>query len=68
MRSDPFRLAAMADPVFNRHFRRRWAERPMTAAELEFAADLEAAHGNARRAELLSWQAHAVRLQNEVRP
>ena len=55
------RLAEMADPDLNPHFRRRWSQLPMTPRELEHAADLEQAHGNARRAELLSWQAHAIR-------
>ena len=55
------RLAEMADPDLNPHFRRRWSQLPMTPRELEHAADLEQAHGNERRAELLSWQAHAIR-------
>ena len=50
-----------SDPSSNRQFRRRWTEPRMTSRELQHLADLEAAHGNARRAELLSWQAHLVR-------
>ena len=56
------RLADMADPDLNPHFRRRWSQAPMTPRELEHAADLEQAHGNARRAELLSWRAHQIRI------
>ena len=55
------RLADMADPDFNPHFRRRWSQPPMTPRELEHAADLEQAHGNAMRASLLSWRAHELR-------
>ena len=59
-------LADMADPDLNPHFRRRWSQLPMTPRELEHAADLEQAHGNPRRAELLSWQAHAIRSSAEA--
>ena len=55
------RLAEMADPDLNPHFRRRWSQLPMTPRELEHAADLEQAHGNAARAALLSWRAHELR-------
>ena len=54
-------LADMADPDLNPHFRRRWSQPAMTPRQLEHAADLEQAHGNARRAELLSWHAHEIR-------
>lgn len=37
--------------------------RTLTPRELELAADLEMARGNRRRAELLSWQAHAARAE-----
>lgn len=62
MRVDPYRLAEMADPVFNRHFSRRWDERrPMSSRDLEHLADLEMALGNPRRADALSWQAAMLR-------
>ena len=60
------RLADMADPDLNPHFRRRWSQPPMTARELEHAADLQQAVGNARRAELLSWAAHQMRSGSEL--
>lgn len=50
-----------SDPIQNRQFRRRWTEKPTTSREMQHLADLEAAHGNARRAELLSWRAHMLR-------
>ncbi len=57
-----------SDPKRNRHFSRRWTQQPMTAAQLEHAADLELAQGNSRRADLLSWAAHAARTRQEARP
>ena len=60
------RLAEMADPELNPHFRRRWSQSPMTPRELEHAADVEQAHGNAARASLLSWRAHELRSGAEV--
>ena len=60
------RLAEMADPELNPNFRRRWSQLPMTPRELEHAADLETAHGNAARASLLSWRAHELRCGAEA--
>ena len=61
MRTFTSQLADMAEPDPNPHFRHCRSQRPMTPRQLEHAADLEQAHGNAQRAELLSWQAHAIR-------
>ena len=36
-------------------------DRPLTARELQLASDVDLARGNARRGEMLSWQAHQVR-------
>ncbi len=57
----------MSDPERNALFRRRWTEPPMTAREMEHAADLELAHGNARRADMLSWRAHCLRIEGVAR-
>ena len=38
-------------------------DRPLTARELQLAADMQMAVGNTRRGELLSWQAHQVRVE-----
>ena len=57
---------AVANPDLNPHFRRRWQQLPMTPRELEHAADLEMAHGNAARASLLSWRAHELRSGAEL--
>ena len=54
--------AAQSDPARNPFFSRRWSQLPLTPRQLEHAADLEQAHGNARRAELLSWRAHQIRV------
>jgi hypothetical protein len=59
-------FADQSDPDLNRWFRRRWAAVPPTPRELQHAADLELAHGNARRADLLSWAAHQRRSGAEV--
>ena len=40
MRIDPWKFADQSDPLRNRHFNRRWSERPLTSRELEHAADL----------------------------
>ena len=66
MHSDPHRLAEMADPVLNRHFSRRWSERPLTARDLEHLANIEMAQGNLRRADALSWQAHLARVDQQA--
>ena len=58
--------ASQSDPEENRHFRRRWSQIAMTPRQLEHAADLEQAHGDARRAELLSWHAHEIRCSAEA--
>ena len=63
-----YNFCEQSDPDLNRHFRRRWSQQPMTARELEHAADLELAQGNGRRADMLSWQAHVLRTAAEVRP
>ena len=60
------RTAEMADPELNPHFRRRWSQPLMTSRELEHAADLEQAYGNAARASLLSWRAHELRNDAEA--
>lgn len=62
MHSQTAYFAAQSDPDLRSGFRRRWADQPMTARELEHAADLEMALGNAQRADLLPWQAHLVRM------
>ena len=53
--------AAQSDPERNPSFRRRWSQPPITPRQLELVADIEMAHGNARRAEMLSWRAHQMR-------
>ena len=58
--------AAQSDPARNPFFLRRWSQPPMTPRQLEHAADLEQAHGNAARASLLSWRAHELRVGAEV--
>ena len=62
MHSQSAYFSDQSDPDKNLRFWRRWSDNPMTARELEHAADLEAAHGNLQRADLLSWQAHLVRV------
>ena len=49
----------------NRSSRRQWADR-LTPRELQHAADIELAYGNATRADILSWQAHRLRVGCEV--
>ncbi len=63
MRIDPHRYATQSDPDRNYHFRRFATGRPLTARELELAADVEMAQGNPRRADLLSWKAHLARTE-----
>jgi len=63
LRPDPSRYAAQSDPDRNHHFRRFMTARPLTARELELAADIELAQGNPRRADLLSWKAHLARTE-----
>jgi len=58
---DPSRYAVQSDPDRNYHFRRFATARPLTARELELAADVEMASDNPRRADLLSWKAHLAR-------
>lgn len=57
----PTNSLALLDPDHNSLFRRRWSDHPLTARELEHAAELEAAHGNVQRADLLAWKAHLAR-------
>lgn len=63
MRPDPHRYAVQSDPDRNYHFNRFATARPLTARELELAADVEMAQGNPRRADLLSWKAHLARTE-----
>lgn len=63
MRPDLPRYAAQPDPDRKYHFRRLATARPLTARELEMAADIELAQGNSRRADLLSWRAHMIRTE-----
>ncbi|MGI4943472.1 MAG: hypothetical protein ACRYHQ_23385 [Janthinobacterium lividum] len=63
MRPDPSRYAVQSDPDRNYHFRRFAPARPLTARELELAADVELAQGNPRRADMLSWKAHLARTE-----
>jgi len=63
LRPDPSRYAVQSDPDLNYHFRRFVTARPLTARELELAADIELASGNPRRADLLSWKAHLARTE-----
>jgi hypothetical protein len=58
---DISRLAAMADPDSNPHFRRIWRESEFTPAELDRLSDHELSVGHAARAELLAWRAAALR-------
>jgi hypothetical protein len=66
LRPDPSRYAVQSDPDRNYHFRRFVTARPLTARELELAADLELAQGNPRRADMLSWRAHMVRSEAQA--
>ncbi|MGI4799384.1 MAG: hypothetical protein ACRYG8_36180 [Janthinobacterium lividum] len=63
MRIDPNRYAVQNDPDRNYNFHRFATARPLTARELELAADIEMASGNLRRADMLSWKAHLARTE-----
>ena len=63
MRPDPNYYAVQSDPDRNYHFRRFVTARPLTARQLELAADFELASGNPRRADMLSWKAHLARTE-----
>ena len=56
--------AAQSDDEHNFHFRRRWSDRPMSPRDLEQAAEIEQAHGNKVRADLLAWAAHEMRVSS----
>ena len=61
--SDSFRLAAMADPVRNPRFSRRWMGRPLSAAEIDRLADWEIGLGHHRRGEQLAHLAEQMRAE-----
>lgn len=61
MKPNPSTYYRKSDPAWNPNFGRRWAEEPMTSAELECLSDLAASVGNWKRADMLSGQAHALR-------
>lgn len=67
MPTDTHRLAAMADPDQNQHFRRRWSQPSLTSRQVERASEFAAAADNRPLAGRLSSAALHVRCQAEVR-
>ena len=55
-----------ASPNISLPVARLWLRTTPTSRDVELAADLEQAHGNSPRAEILSWRAHDLRLGLEA--
>ena len=60
---DAYEAYKKSDPDRNRHFSRRWVDRPLTASEIDRIADMEIGLGHHRRGEQLAHLAEQMRTE-----